>query len=219
MLLVTLANSECEMHCAVGFFDHREKLKLTQLSETPNRSQNLLSSTKLYTSSAPEPQPACGLARLPPNQSLPSDESLEPLQASSRPTQQISAWLFDCHPQHHLQSSSKNLALLQTWPHCTVHVTASAVSTGLTAQKSPFTIISLYIFGLPRPPQIILPLGWCRKIQSAVCVCVRLCQMFSLCHSMCNMMCAYKCNLFPIYIYIYIYITMKHSMYSNYISI
>ena len=41
----------------------------------------------------------------------------------------------------------------------TVHVTASAVSTGLTAQKSPFTIISLYIFGLPRPPQIILPLG------------------------------------------------------------
>ena len=85
----------------------------------------------------------------------------------------------------------------------TVHVTASAVSTGLTAQKSPFTIISLYIFGLPRPPQIILPLGWGRKIQSAVCVCVRLCQMFSLCHSMCNMMCAYKCNLFPIYIYNY----------------
>ena len=116
MLLVTLANSECEMHCAVGFFDHREKLKLTQLSETPNRSQNLLSSTKLYTSSVPEPQPACGLARLPPNKSFPSDESLEPLQASSRPTQQISAWLFDCHPQHHPQSSSKHPGLLQAWP-------------------------------------------------------------------------------------------------------
>ena len=88
----------------------------------------------------------------------------------------------------------------------TVHVTASAVSTGLTAQKSPFTIISLYIFGLPCPPQIIPPLGWLSPPWgdaakfSQQSVCVRLCQMFSLCHSMCNMMCAYKCNLFPIYI-------------------
>ena len=41
----------------------------------------------------------------------------------------------------------------------TVDVTASADSTGLAAQKSAFTLISLYIFGLPHPPQNILPLG------------------------------------------------------------
>ena len=44
---------------------------------------------------------------------------------------------------------------------------------------------------------------------SSVCVC----QMFSLCHSTCiNLLRAYKCNLFPINI------TMKHSMFSNYLS-
>ena len=56
--------------------------------------------------------------------------------------------------------------------------------------------------GYPVLPKLSSPWGDAAKF-SQQCVCVRLCQMFSLCHSMCNMMCAYKCNLFPIYIYNY----------------
>ena len=92
----------------------------------------------------------------------------------------------------------------------TVHVTASAVSTGLTAQKSPFTIISLYIFGLPCPPQIIPPLGWlsppwgdaAKFSQQCVCVCVSVkCFLYAI---PCAIWCVHINAIYFPYIYIYI---------------